>query len=79
MSLNDIEGMSNADLMHYAREQRKFIFDHYEKYVRDKENISLHNYITRIYIPLKLCNRFHDQYMARHRAAREYLATVNPQ
>lgn len=78
MSLNEIDGMSNADLMHYAREQRKYIYDHYEKYKRHAPEISLTCYIQKIYIPLKLANKFHDEFMAKHRLARDYLATVSP-
>jgi len=78
MNIEQIQGMSDCDLMHYSREQRKFIHDHYEKYCRKEGEVNLNFYIQKIYIPMGLANKFHEQYMARHRAARDYLATVSP-
>lgn len=73
-----IESMCNADLMHYAREQRKFIFDHYEKFKHKNPEITLNVYLHKVYIPTGLANQFHEEFMARHRLARDYLATVSP-
>ena len=79
MKTQDLTEMCNADLMHYAREQRKFIYNNFEKYRREEPTISLTNYIQKVYIPCGLAEKFHKQYMASHRLAREYLATVTPQ
>jgi hypothetical protein len=78
MTINDVEGMSNSDLLHYAREQRKFIFNHYEKYKRHSPETSLTFYIQKVYVPLGLANKFHEEYMANHLRCRDYTATVTP-
>jgi len=78
LSLDDVEALEQADLMHYSREQRKFIFDHFEKFKLRHEAPSLTWYIQKVYIPSGLANQFHEEFMAKHRAARDYLATVSP-
>jgi len=69
----DLETMSLCDLMHYSREQRKFVYDNYEKFKHHDDTLTWQTYVKHI-LPTIIPN-FHQQYMKRHLSAREYLAT----
>lgn len=71
-----LQEMCQADMLHYKREQRKFIHNEYEKYIRISY-VSYDRFLKSNYEKLK--PEFDKQFFAQHRMARDYLATVNPQ
>lgn len=75
---DDLETMSDYDLQHYAREQRKYAYDNFERYKHQDQNLTFQSYMMHIYVPV-LAEKFHAQYMKRHLSAREYLATSYPE
>lgn len=72
--MSEIEELCHAEQIDYAREQRKYILKHYEKFTKTIEQIPLNQYIEKVYIPT-LANNFHNEYMKKHREQQTTLAS----
>lgn len=72
----NLEELSNADMLHYKREQRKFFHTKYEQYNR-RDPQTYERFLKQNYEKLKPI--FDKEFAEQHRAEIEYLATVVPQ